>query len=129
MAKIVDYVRQGTSLPPSLPPILFSCPTLPPSLPPAGHNVVLLANHQTEPDPYILRSAFKRLVPADDPLLDRLVFVAGAKVRTDLFTIPFSKGLNLICRWKGGGREGGREGERKGGREDAPSWRPGSLVS
>ncbi|GAB5034253.1 glycerol-3-phosphate acyltransferase [Nannochloropsis oceanica] len=72
MAKIVDYVRQG-------------------------HNVVLLANHQTEPDPYILRSAFKRLVPADDPLLDRLVFVAGAKVRTDLFTIPFSKGLNLIC--------------------------------
>jgi glycerol-3-phosphate O-acyltransferase len=27
----------------------------------------------------------------------QLVFVAGAKVRTDLFTIPFSKGLNLIC--------------------------------
>lgn len=25
------------------------------------------------------------------------MFVAGAKVRTDLFTIPFSKGLNLIC--------------------------------
>lgn len=23
--------------------------------------------------------------------------MAGAKVRTDLFTIPFSKGLNLIC--------------------------------
>ena len=27
----------------------------------------------------------------------QLVFVAGVKVRTDLFTIPFSKGLNLIC--------------------------------
>lgn len=27
----------------------------------------------------------------------QLVFVAGAKVRTDLFTIPFSKGLNMIC--------------------------------
>ena len=26
-----------------------------------------------------------------------MVYVAGAKVRTDLFTIPFSKGLNLIC--------------------------------
>ena len=73
LAKIIDYVRQG-------------------------HNVVLLANHQTEPDPYILRSAFKRLIPPTDPILDRLVFVAGAKVRTDLFTIPFSKGLNLICK-------------------------------
>jgi glycerol-3-phosphate O-acyltransferase len=27
----------------------------------------------------------------------QIVYVAGIKVRTDLFTIPFSKGLNLIC--------------------------------
>ena len=63
----------------------------------AGHNVILLANHQTEPDPYVIRSMFKKFVDPSDDLLSKLVFVAGAKVRTDLFSIPFSKGLNLVC--------------------------------
>lgn len=63
----------------------------------AGDNIILLANHQTEPDPYVLRSMFKKFVDPSDELLNKLVFVAGAKVRTDLFSIPFSKGLNLVC--------------------------------
>jgi hypothetical protein len=29
-------------------------------------------NQQTEPDPYILRAAFKRLIPEDDPILDKV---------------------------------------------------------
>lgn len=29
---------------------------------------------QTEPDPYILRAAFKRIIPEDDPILDKASF-------------------------------------------------------
>jgi glycerol-3-phosphate O-acyltransferase len=60
----------------------------------AGHNVVLLANHQTEADPAVfallLEAAFPRL--ATD-----VIYVAGDRVVTDPLCAPFSMGRNLFC--------------------------------
>ncbi|KDD76799.1 hypothetical protein H632_c100p1 [Helicosporidium sp. ATCC 50920] len=59
-----------------------------------GHNVILLANHQSEADPAVvsllLESAFPRL--AED-----ITFVAGDRVVGDPICIPFSLGRNLFC--------------------------------
>lgn len=71
----------------------------------AGHNVVLLANHQSEADPAVvsllLESAFPRI--ATD-----IAYVAGDRVVSDPICIPFSLGRNLFCvhskvPWSGGG--------------------------
>ena len=55
----------------------------------AGHNVVILANHQTEADPAVwallLEAAFPRLA-AD------VIYVAGDRVVMDPLVAPFSKG-------------------------------------
>jgi len=59
-----------------------------------GENVVLLANHQVEPDPQALMLLLENGY-AD--LLPHMVFVAGHKVTTDLLAVPLSMGLNLVC--------------------------------
>lgn len=59
-----------------------------------GHNVVLFANHQTEPDP----QAISLLLEKTHPLFaENMIFVAGHRVLSDPLAVPFSLGRNLIC--------------------------------
>ncbi|KAF8820886.1 acyltransferase domain-containing protein [Cardiosporidium cionae] len=59
-----------------------------------GKNVLMLSNHQTEPDPQLMRLLFEHAgVPE---LCDLLIMVAGSRVRTDPLAIPFSMGCNLL---------------------------------
>lgn len=57
-------------------------------------NVILLANHQIEPDPQII-SLLLQNGYAD--FAKELIFVAGDRVTTDPLAVPFSMGCNLIC--------------------------------
>lgn len=60
----------------------------------AGHNVILLANHQIEGDP----QAISILLDKDYPkFAAEMIFVAGERVITDPLAIPFSMGRNLLC--------------------------------
>ena len=57
-------------------------------------NVILLANHQVEPDPQII----SLLLESFDPLLAfQMIFVAGHRVISDPIAIPLSMGRNLLC--------------------------------
>ncbi|MEM1283185.1 MAG: 1-acyl-sn-glycerol-3-phosphate acyltransferase [Chlamydiota bacterium] len=59
-----------------------------------GENVILLANHQTEPDP----QAISLLLEKKNPLLAKnMIFVAGHRVTTDPLCVPLSMGRNLLC--------------------------------
>jgi glycerol-3-phosphate O-acyltransferase len=59
-----------------------------------GENVILLANHQAEPDPQVI----SLLLEKDHPnLAEKMIFVAGHRVVTDPLTKPFSRGRNLLC--------------------------------
>jgi len=60
----------------------------------AGDNVVLLANHQTEADPQVLSILLE--LEGHEDLSEQTIFVAGHKVTTDRFAIPFSMGRNLL---------------------------------
>lgn len=59
-----------------------------------GDNIVLFSNHQSEADPQII-SLF--LEKEGCNLAEKMIFVAGHRVVTDPFAIPFSRGRNLIC--------------------------------
>lgn len=59
-----------------------------------GENVILLANHQTEGDPYAISLLIEKDYPA---LAEEMIFVAGMRVITDPVAIPFSMGRNLLC--------------------------------
>lgn len=59
-----------------------------------GENVILLANHQIEPDPQILHLF---LEGEFDSIRKQLAFVAGDRVTTDAVAVPFSLGCNLFC--------------------------------
>ncbi len=59
-----------------------------------GENVVLLANHQTEPDPQAISILLQERYP---DLSQEMIFVAGERVITDPLAIPFSMGCNLLC--------------------------------
>eukprot|EP00878_Enallax_costatus_P014104 GHUV01014753.1.p1 GENE.GHUV01014753.1~~GHUV01014753.1.p1 ORF type:complete len:236 (+),score=74.59 GHUV01014753.1:222-929(+) len=60
----------------------------------AGHNVVLLANHQTEADPGV----FAHMLESSHPnLATDVIYVAGDRVVTDALCKPFSMGRNLFC--------------------------------
>ncbi len=59
-----------------------------------GENVILLANHQTEPDPQAITLALKREYPR---LSNEMIFVAGDRVVRDPMAIPLSLGCNLLC--------------------------------
>lgn len=58
------------------------------------HNVVLLANHQTEPDPQAISLL---LEDSHKDFARDMIFVAGHRVVTDPLAIPFSMGRNLLC--------------------------------
>ena len=59
-----------------------------------GDNVVLLANHQTEPDPQAISLLLEKEFPK---FVEEMIFVAGHRVVTDPLAIPFSLGRNLLC--------------------------------
>ncbi len=59
-----------------------------------GENVILLANHQTEPDPQAIALLLEKNY---NFLAKSLIFIAGDRVISDPLAIPFSKGCNLLC--------------------------------
>ncbi len=57
-------------------------------------NVVLFANHQTEPDP----QAISILLEKDfSHIGEKIIYVAGERVVTDPLAVPFSMGCDLLC--------------------------------
>lgn len=59
-----------------------------------GENVILFANHQTEPDPQIISIMLEK---EHAGLAEKMIFIAGHRVITDPLAIPFSMGRNLLC--------------------------------
>lgn len=59
-----------------------------------GENVILLANHQIEPDPQIISLLLEQI---DPKLAAEMIFVAGHRVISDPLAIPMSLGRNLLC--------------------------------
>ncbi len=59
-----------------------------------GENVILLANHQTEPDPQAISVLLEKSHPR---FAEEMIFVAGHRVISDPLAVPFSKGRNLLC--------------------------------
>jgi len=57
-------------------------------------NVILLANHQTEPDPQIISLLLQNEHPQ---LAEKMIFVAGHRVISDPLAVPMSLGRNLLC--------------------------------
>ena len=60
----------------------------------SGHNVILFANHQTEPDPQAISLLLEKNYPK---FAEEMIFVAGHRVITDPLAAPFSMGRNLLC--------------------------------
>lgn len=58
------------------------------------HNVILLANHQTEPDPQAISLLLEKTHPK---FAEEMIFVAGHRVISDPLAVPFSMGRNLLC--------------------------------
>lgn len=59
-----------------------------------GENVILLGNHQTEPDPLAISLLLEKTHPR---LAEEMIFVAGHRVISDPLAVPLSKGRNLLC--------------------------------
>lgn len=59
-----------------------------------GDNVILLANHQIEPDPQIISLLIEKNYPK---LAEQMIFAAGHRVTTDPLAVPMSLGRNLLC--------------------------------
>lgn len=59
-----------------------------------GENVILLANHQTEPDPQVISLLLEKI---DPKLAADMIFIAGHRVISDPMAIPMSLGRNLLC--------------------------------
>lgn len=59
-----------------------------------GENVILVANHQIEPDPQVISLLLESTHPK---LAEEIIFVAGHRVVTDPLAVPFSLGRNLLC--------------------------------
>lgn len=59
-----------------------------------GENVILLANHQTEPDPQAISLLLEKNHPS---FAKNIIFVAGHRVTTDPLCVPLSMGRNLLC--------------------------------
>ena len=60
----------------------------------AHENIILLANHQTEPDPQVINILLEKKHPR---LAEEMIFVAGHRVISDPLAVPFSMGCNLLC--------------------------------
>ena len=59
-----------------------------------GENVILLANHQIEPDPQVISLLLEQI---DPKLASEMIFVAGHRVISDPMAVPMSLGRNLLC--------------------------------
>lgn len=59
-----------------------------------GENVILLANHQVEPDPQLLSCLLNERFST---LAEEMVFIAGERVIKDPLSIPLSWGRFLLC--------------------------------
>ncbi len=59
-----------------------------------GENVILLANHQTEPDPQLISLLLEK---THAEFAEEMIFVAGDRVTRDPLAVPFSRGRNLLC--------------------------------
>jgi glycerol-3-phosphate O-acyltransferase len=59
-----------------------------------GENVILLANHQTEPDPQAIALLLEKNY---SKFVDEMIFMAGSRVISDPLAVPFSKGCNMLC--------------------------------
>jgi glycerol-3-phosphate O-acyltransferase len=59
-----------------------------------SENVILLANHQTESDPFLISILLEK---GHAKLGEKIIYVAGERVTTDPLAIPFSIGCNLLC--------------------------------
>lgn len=57
-------------------------------------NVILLANHQIEPDPQIIKLLLEKNY---SEFVSNIIFVAGHRVIEDPIAIPMSLGCNLLC--------------------------------
>lgn len=57
-------------------------------------NVILFANHQTEPDPQIISLLLESI---ESKLASHIIFMAGHRVISDPMAIPMSLGHNLLC--------------------------------
>lgn len=57
-------------------------------------NIILLGNHQTEPDPQVIHLMLEKEFP---DFAKEMIFVAGHRVTTDPLAVPFSMGCNLLC--------------------------------
>ncbi len=89
----IDFIRPLVNLPQSKTLALETADRMEQQLQ-AKENVILLANHQTEPDPQIISI----LLQASHPrLAEKIIYIAGERVITDLFAIPFSMGCDLLC--------------------------------
>lgn len=62
----------------------------------AGENVIFLANHQSEGDPYAIDALFDWVAGMDREFCENIVFMAGDRVREDPVVAPFSMGRNLL---------------------------------
>lgn len=61
-----------------------------------GDNVIFLANHQSEGDPFAIDVLFDKLVHLDPQFCGEMIFMAGDRVREDPVVAPFSIGRNLL---------------------------------
>ena len=59
-----------------------------------NENIILLANHQTEPDPQAIAILLEKTHPQ---ISEKIIYVAGERVITDPLAIPFSMGCDLLC--------------------------------
>lgn len=59
-----------------------------------GDNVILFSNHQSEADPQAISLLLDESYPG---FAENIIFVAGDRVTTDPFAVPFSMGRNLLC--------------------------------
>lgn len=62
----------------------------------AGHNVIFLSNHQSEADPYAIDAMLAWLGGCDRQFCEKLIFMAGDRVRKDPLVSSFSAGMDLL---------------------------------
>ncbi|KAJ8902756.1 hypothetical protein NDN08_006076 [Rhodosorus marinus] len=59
-----------------------------------GENVIILSNHQSEGEPHAIDSVLRQVL--DNTLGEKLIFMAGDRVREDLLAVPFTLGRNIV---------------------------------
>uniref|UniRef100_A0A7S2ZID5 Phospholipid/glycerol acyltransferase domain-containing protein n=1 Tax=Rhodosorus marinus TaxID=101924 RepID=A0A7S2ZID5_9RHOD len=59
-----------------------------------GDNVIILSNHQSEAEPQAIDCVLRQVL--DNTLGEKLIFMAGDRVREDLLAVPFTLGRNIV---------------------------------